>query len=106
MNRRQCGIFLLFLPLNLAGQFSQAVFHTEIAVVQLSKPSFHMLGLSFRKAACQVKTGGVHLVSSLRVMRGLKGQIGTNTMGGGRRKVCWREVEPVIYATKTPFYIP
>lgn len=71
--------FFFSLPLNLAGQFSQAVFHTEIAVVQLSKPRFYMLCFSFRKPACQVKTGEIYLVSSLKVMRELRGQIGTNT---------------------------
>lgn len=35
-------VFFLSRPLNLTDQFSQAVFHTEIAVVQLSKLSFYM----------------------------------------------------------------
>lgn len=74
-----CFVFPLSLPLNLAGQFSQAAFHTEMAVVHLSKPSFGMLDLSFGKAACQTQSGETHLVSSSRVMRGSKGQIGTNT---------------------------
>lgn len=56
--------FVFSLSLNLAGQFSQAAFHTEMAVVQLSKPSFCKLDPSFRKAACQTQTGETHLVSS------------------------------------------
>lgn len=79
MTRRQSVVFFFSLPLNLAGQFSQAVFYTEIAVVQLSKPRFYMLCFSFRKPACQVKTGEIYLVSSLKVMRELRGQIGTST---------------------------
>lgn len=79
MSKDNLIFFFLSLSLKLAGQFSQAVFHTEIAVIWLSKPSFYMLGLFFRKAACQMQTGEIHLVSSLRAMRGLKGQIGTNT---------------------------
>ncbi|KAJ7404757.1 hypothetical protein BTVI_71133 [Pitangus sulphuratus] len=39
------------------GRFSQVVFYTEIAVIQLSKPSFYVLGLFFKKAACHMKTG-------------------------------------------------
>lgn len=83
-------------------------------MVQLSKPRFYMLCFSFRKPACQVKTGEIYVVSSLKVMRELRGQIGTNTrvedmqrllvfVRGGKRKLFWREVEPVIYANKTSF---
>lgn len=116
MSKDNLFFFFLSLSLKLAGLFSQAVFHTEIAVIWLSKPSFYMLGLFFRKTACQMQTGEIHPVSSLRAMRGLKGQIGTNTtnevhagnfsiwaMRGGKKEVFWRELEPVIYANKTSF---